>query len=393
MSIKKTRQKEILKMKHSNLKWASIIFFISLIYASTSLSIQAQEKVTASVDGSKLIDALKPGNWLQVKGSALKSVAPTDGGNVMDPWSGGAFDTKRDQLIIWGGGHGDYSGNEIYTFSLKTFTWTRVNNPSNPPAKDVAYATDGGPCSRHTYNYIQYVPSIDRFVTLGGAGFYQSGQTGTNEVDAFDFETKKWSKLASMPQKTFGIGAFSAVDSSTGYVWQHGAGGKMLNIAHYVPSTNTWVSHNGIWDEGENDFSYYLTAAVDTKRKLFVACGRGDLWSWNTAEAGKLVGKKIETTGDIEIIKKASPGFEYHPKSDRFIAWSGGADVYTLNMDTKVWTKVQPATENTVIPTAAASNGTFGRFRYSPNKDVFVVVNKTTEDVYIYRLPSAPSKP
>ena len=90
MSIKKTRQKEILKMKHSNLKWASIIFFISLIYVSTSLSVQAQEKVTASVDGSKLIDALKPGNWLQVKGSALKSVAPTDGGNVMDPWSGGA---------------------------------------------------------------------------------------------------------------------------------------------------------------------------------------------------------------------------------------------------------------------------------------------------------------
>jgi hypothetical protein len=105
------------------------------------------------------------------------------------------------------------------------------------------------------------------------------------------------------------------------------------------------------------------------------------------------VGKKVETTGDTEIVKKASPGFEYHAKSDRFVAWSGGADVYTLNMDTKVWTKISPAPGNTVTPTAATATGTFGRFRYCPSKDVFVVVNSVTEDVYIYRLPSTSSKP
>ncbi|HOX06499.1 MAG TPA: kelch repeat-containing protein [Planctomycetota bacterium] len=361
---------------------------VTFVLAAGVAGLAAAEPIPGQVEG------LKPGHWLRVAGSALQTVAPPSGAaNVIDPWSGGAFDTKRDQLIVWGGGHGDYSGNEIYTFSLNTLKWTRVNNPSQPPAKDTAYAADGGPCSRHTYNYVQYLPAVDRFVSFGGAGFWQSGQTGTNHTDAFDFETRKWSKLADVPERAFGIGAFSAVDPNTGHAWQHGAGGKCLCLAEYLPDKNAWVARGGQWTEGENDFSYNLTAAVDSKRKLFVACGGGAMWTWNIAAEGALKGAKLETSGDNAIVKAASPGFEYHAKSDRMVAWSGGADVYLLNMDTKAWTKVAPSPGNTVTPTAAAKWGTFGRFRYSPNKDVFVVVNSISEDVFIYRLPAAGDAP
>src|SRR5262245_33687406 len=33
-------------------------------------------------------------------------------------WSGGVMDTLRNRLIIWGGGHSDYSGNEVYALNL-----------------------------------------------------------------------------------------------------------------------------------------------------------------------------------------------------------------------------------------------------------------------------------
>jgi hypothetical protein len=46
-----------------------------------------------------------------------------------------------------------------------------------------------------------------------------------------------------------------------------------------------------------------------------------------------------------------------------------------------------------VIPTSGASAGTYGRFRYVPSKNVFVVVNDIDEDVYIYRLSAGGTPP
>lgn len=342
----------------------------------------------SSLSAANAVDSLAPGCWLKVQSSQLRSVAPTGwSANVMAPWCGGAFDTKRNRLIVWGGGHGDYSGNEIYVFSLDSLKWTRLTNPSNPPARDVPYAADGGPCSRHTYDYIQYLPAIDRFATFGGAGFWQSGQTGTAHTDVFDFDSLKWSALADVPARAFGIGAFSGVDPVTGHAWQHGAGGKMLILAEFDPDSNRWTAHGGAWTEGNNDFNYYLTGAIDPKRRLFVACGGNYVWTWRIDTTGNIVGKRIQTTGDTAMVRAASPGFEYAASIDRFVAWSGGTDVFILNMENKVWTRIQPSASNTAVPTAACVNGTFGRFRYCPAKGVFVTVNSITEDVYIYRLP------
>ena len=78
---------------------------------------------------------------------------------VIAPWGGAAFDTTRNRLIVRGGGHGDYSGNEIYSFSLDTLTWTRLTGPgeSSPGAapKNTYYNDQGTPSSRHTYNCLQ----------------------------------------------------------------------------------------------------------------------------------------------------------------------------------------------------------------------------------------------
>ncbi len=76
---------------------------------------------------SNPIDRLNPGEWYRVPNSHLSAVLPNPipAGNTGPPslmiaWNSGAYDTTRDRLLIWGGGHKDYSGNELYAFNVNS---------------------------------------------------------------------------------------------------------------------------------------------------------------------------------------------------------------------------------------------------------------------------------
>jgi hypothetical protein len=80
-----------------------------------------------------------------------------------------------------------------------------------------------------------------------------------------------------------------------------------------------------------------------------------------------------------------APGFVWHPSANLFVGWNGGSVVYTLDPKTWHWTAYNAAVDNTVVPTAANGNGTFGRFQYDPKSNVFIAVNDVNQDVYIYK--------
>jgi hypothetical protein len=44
-------------------------------------------------------------------------------------YSGMAYDSKHHKLLVFGGGHWDYSGNEIWAFDINTLTWSRMYEP------------------------------------------------------------------------------------------------------------------------------------------------------------------------------------------------------------------------------------------------------------------------
>lgn len=47
-------------------------------------------------------------------------------------WSGGVLDTVGERLIVLGGGHSDYFGNEVYAFDFASLKWQRLNTPADP---------------------------------------------------------------------------------------------------------------------------------------------------------------------------------------------------------------------------------------------------------------------
>lgn len=340
------------------------------------------------------IEDLQPGRWYEVPNSRLEAVFPnppprgnTGPNSVMDAWSGGAFDSQRDRLIVWGGGHQDYAGNEIYAFDVNALSWTRVTEPtpSNQIIQNAARYADGRPSARHTYNYLQYSPEIDALVSLGLGGAYGGSAITGNAVDAFNFGTGRWEVKTSKPTNGSMFDSISAYDPISGKLYHHGALDGRLTA--YDPLTNKWEG-----PFGSHFIEAGMTAAIDPVRRIMVATGgaNNEVAVWDLKNPA-LDPKVVDTSGDATLQTATAPGFVYDPVCDRFVGWNGGVSIYALNPDTWTWTKIGPAAGNIVIPTQPNVNGTFGRFRYISSKKAFIVVNRTDENVFIYKLPAATS--
>jgi hypothetical protein len=448
-------------------------------------------------------DDLKPGEWYEIPNSKLRAVLPVPKpagsyGAITGAWSGGAYDMKRDRLVVWGGGHGDYAGNELYAFDLGKMTWNRIWGPTpnefvptgpavpddvyldgriigtvsqpsftdsglrpetvytyriaafdaagnvsgqsrsvviktpkapgetvsaaaprdtrqvtTPPipadvrAKagtsttvDLAWTAstdvagfkvfrDGSPASRHTYDGLEYLPNIDRFWAHGGSLW--SGSGGFSSATwLFDFESSTWTRRADAPGGPRIV--YSAYDPLTGHMLVQRGG----TLYEYDTVRDTWTRRGG----HRTSLGVTGVAALDPKRRKFVVIGDGKLYAYDLTTSQPWTPKLIETSGDTDIVtgadprgKRQRPGLEYDPVSDSLVAWHGGADVYTLNLETLVWTKHSAAASNKVVPGVAPSQGTFGRFRYVPSRNLFIAVNDINQNVYLYRLRMNRSTP
>src|SRR5262245_24509780 len=95
---------------------------------------------TALIAGSAIagpIEDLRPGEWYEFPNSRIRDVLPSPlpEGSVtaMLAYSGGAFDTRRNRLMVWGGGHAAYAGNEMYAFDVASGRWSRLTTPTANP--------------------------------------------------------------------------------------------------------------------------------------------------------------------------------------------------------------------------------------------------------------------
>lgn len=124
-----------------------------------------------------LLDATPVGGWVNASASTnWSTVWPSprytgDVGSVVYAWGSMVWDSTNGQFILWGGGHANYAGNEVYTLSGATGQWARGSLPSAYQSGTSWIVGNGAPQSSHTYDNSQWLPISQRYVTFGGAAW------------------------------------------------------------------------------------------------------------------------------------------------------------------------------------------------------------------------------
>lgn len=322
--------------------------------------------------------------WYRIPDSKLRGQCPSEaefptvrgvGGctMVVGAWSGGAYDAAGKRLWIWGGGHGDYYGNELYAFEVETLRWRRVTDPSPITSLSADPMPDGSPVSRHTYDGLAWISHANRFFGYGGS--MAGNGYGTQVTWTFDPVEKKWRNMA--PAGSDNRPATNCCNFNGEY---DPASRKVFLrdpnwLCAYDFDRNEWTrikswSHD--WGPGKG--------VVDTRRRLLFTLGSKEFLVYDIA-AGTDVSADWMTTGGQPVIDGYGVGAAYDSKGDRLVAWVGGG-VYVLDMATRAWTRMS----GLGAPAKPQQNGTFGRFRYVPDDNVFLLVNDVDEDVYAYKL-------
>jgi len=238
------------------------------------------------------------------------------------------------------------------------------------------------PVSVHSYDQGVYLPDQNALFAAGGATFSGNGYA-TNDTWMFDLtqsEYTGWTQAQAMPGNPYGLYEYNmdtAYDPLSHKVIMRG----YSKAGAFDPATKTWTVFPGFLPTR----ALNTAGALDPKRRVFVVIGFGAAQLYPVAANGAL-GQPLplDAVGDIDIERCRGPGFEYDSAADRFVAWCGGGDVYTLDMNSLTWAK-HPGVGAT-FPGAAQASGTYGRFAYMPEYDAFILVGGNRQDVFFYRL-------
>lgn len=314
---------------------------------------------------------------MELPNTKIRSVLPStpqtgNPANIVEAWSGGTVDTQRNRLLVWGGGHNDYWGNEVYALDLNTLSIKRVIDPSPATSQSSCSSSlpDGTPVSRHTYGGLSYIAHADRMFSAGGA----MAPCGSADMATwtYDFAAQRWQKVIGSSPLSVNYGFMSAYDPQTKNVLVK----DRTDFYAYSLETNKYTKLNS----ASQDVSLYFSGALDTKRRKFVMVGDGVVQVIDLATNQM---STMATSNAPGALSQSSPGVAYDPVADRIVVWSGGSNVYALNMDTKGWTQVAT---NQGPSSAASSQGTFGRWGYFPQFGVFALINDIDQNAWVFRL-------
>lgn len=145
-----------------------------------------------------VLAAAAPGSWVKVNTNRFQDAwehpdfrapynnrsldqATADTGSSSSPhriiaaWCSYAWDDDNMRLVLFGGGHGNASNSEVYTWDATTRNWRLAFRPTSLlfVNEAVGWKSAGGwldsPTSAHTYSNQAWLPKNNRFITFGGA--------------------------------------------------------------------------------------------------------------------------------------------------------------------------------------------------------------------------------
>lgn len=343
-------------------------------------------------------------------------------------WNGGVYVPTYGALgsmLLHGGGHWGYSGNEVLRYDIATRAWSRLTNPSNygfnkdgwvpfekaPPSVVNSYGAfpDGNPNPLHYYNNFEYVPSDAGGGTMGSIVFMHRMNSNSTVTDPrwwrFDIATLAW---------------------STGPTCIKASSGPSANGNQYVGITYDSL-RKGIWrqdinsDTNSNGLSFYDLATgnqydVPLNSGNSFSLGRpgSGMVSYNAARDCLVVFYFVGSTPQLACVNLSGftlgvspfapthqitqsgtgyslltggtgypPLLEWCPYDGNYycINWPNDSRLYKLTVPatltgTWVWSSelLSPKSGTSAVAFEARSsdNGLFSRFRYVPALKAFV---------------------
>lgn len=251
-------------------------------------------------------------------------------------YSGMALDTNGGKVYLFGGGHSDYSGNDVWEIDLEQresmsqhYTPSLGYQPTVPEVEAVidnvnypGAIMSGGqpyrPITRHTYKSVNWIDSLGQF-TAGGGSTY-SGPTGQSDYlwqvypnapsDFWTYtpQSKTWSYKGSTLLDA-AYGPFSSImtyDKVRDRVFCLGTDSNgQLTMRAWNPATNTWAIYPGYASGSE---VATLSVCIDTLRSRVIvvikdlSTSLAEVWSFipETAAWEKLSASGLVPSGFYE---------------------------------------------------------------------------------------------
>lgn len=365
----------------------------ALALAATAAWVQP----AAAQDLSRLQEALAAtpsGGWTKVSVGKLSSVFPTGAdavpyhygspSNIVPAWSGAVWDSANAQLLLWGGGHANYGGNEMYRWDAASGNWSRGSLPSALVVNDSwkPVVGNGAPVSAHTYAGSAWLPVNQMFITMGGATYPQGGGGGYYDTNRQPTGSWLWDPSKADPNKVGGGNGtgwnpsraggdmwMSRGSFATGTApnnWIHAAsvsrvengkdvvyvtadsysGGGFGKLYRYEVGdvrnggTDNWSVVGTMPLSSATGYTYQGAAAIDATRNLFVRTGNIDpnvfdnvaaedafiVWDLNKTTLG--AGNKstavrlVDENGQAISFNSYLSGIDYDSVGDQFVLWS-----------------------------------------------------------------------
>ncbi len=385
------------------------------------------------------VKQIAPGTWAEVSRNTLADVNPArdpavnpnhpgpppwrdNQGAVLGAWNGGAFASgygKSGALILVGGGHTDYYGNEVYAFDLDSRSWQRLTNPYRSPSFPIADGIwpDGTPSVSHTYDQVDYHPDTNSFVMMKTQHHNTGGQSspvvamfsldGLKPPDSNanrDANRANW-RLSPLHSDDYTqSGGWSVYDSKRDLFWANGGAGTRSFVS-FDPKPSQAGGRFGTFKSHPHRTSVTdAVAAYDPVNDIIlytVFRNAPNVWAVDLAQpaAGNGGNVQISQTGTAPE-REPAHGWEWSPARRAFVYYRRGAGVHELRQqgtdwrsDPWQWSELT-SPENTLVPAGDNRNGVYSKFRIASFADaeIALVVNQVNGPVYAFRMPGAESR-
>lgn len=371
---------------------------------------------------------LDVGQWVQVPVAAALSTLNPNNNPALNPiyptsrwvshtgivsaWCGACFDQANNVLHLpLQGGHGDYSGNEPYRIDLtaETPAWEMLRPPSgaigyggselnlNDGQEATGLYSDGRLRAGHSYNHNLWIPG--RGVCISQvAETYASGAGGKRlfmDLNQSTGESSLALDWAGATQAGVGHG-FAVWDSVRSRVFVCGAETARPYTLDLTAGTYTARGSSG------NILAGFARGAYCAGIDLVAAISNPTAGAYR-AQAGFSVFDPATGTDYQPGMSGSWPsgftfngkaGMEWDAENQRLLLWNNAtntAQIATLtppaSPTTEPWVRGSIAVpgSNAVTPSAAAANGTYGRFALAPDFNGAFLLNSTSGPLYFVR--------